>query len=705
MHTCSADIIIGTQTWLSDEIPNKHLTLPSNFEIFRKDRCGSRRGGVAIAVKEEYRPSQIDIDSPLEIIWVSIHIGHTPCVLGACYRPPDGPADFVDSLNDTIGTILHEFPSSLLVIGGDFNYPGIDWPTNSVTAQNNRLECLSFIQCIDYHQLTQIVCEPTRSAHLLDLILTNQPEITNTHVIDEISDHKAIHCTLSVARAIKTKTEKQIFNNGPADLQKMNDMLETLTVNLETGLQDRTMNENWCLFRDKLKEIQASCIPKTVISSRTNDPWFTRDVKRLLNRKKRAYRKSTRTNDPDDWQNYKQISTLTEQTIREAKHKYFNITLPSIMKTDPSKFWSIINPKNKNTVPVLTNATGDKLSLQECAEHFNKAFAKVFTTELPLNDSFDPSQPNIDSSFTPIVITAHGVACAIDHLAFKTSPGPDGITAKLLKITSPYSAYLLSLLFQQSLDSGCLPDDWKFAHTLPFFKSGDRSDPLNYRPISLTSISCKLLEHILFTHVVTHLNQNNFFISNQHGFRKHFSCQTQLFELVTDLHVSQHRLLCTDAIFVDLSKAFDRVPHQRLMAKICNLNLDDKTTHWIRSFLTDRLQSVKLNDHVSNPVGVSSGVPQWSVLGPLLFLIYINDLACNISSSIRLFADDCVIYREIVTSDDVSTLQHDLFTLTEWCEKWLMKINVEKTKHVQFSSTTRSETYNYLIDKAKIETV
>lgn len=156
------------------------------------------------------------------------------------------------------------------------------------------------------------------------------------------------------------------------------------------------------------------------------------------------------------------------------------------MKTDPSKFWNIINPKDNNTVPVLINATGHKLSLQECADEFNRAFAQVFTTELPFSDSLEPSQTNIASSFTPIIITAHGVACAIDHLASKTSPGPDGITAKLLKITSPFSAYLLSLLFQQSLDSSCLPDDWKFAHTLPFFKSGDRSDPLNYRPISLT---------------------------------------------------------------------------------------------------------------------------------------------------------------------------------------------------------------------------
>lgn len=201
--------------------------LPSTFALFRKDWCCSRGGGVLIAVKEEYRPSLIDVDSSLEMVWVSAHIDHTPCVLGACYRPPDSRADFVDFLNEAIGVIINKFPSSVLIIGGDFNYPGIDWSTYFVTMQNNRLECVSFLHCIDYNHLTQKAREPTRGNHLLDLILTNQPDITNAHVMDEISDHKAVHCAVSMPRVIKTKAQKQIFNYPRAELERMNHTLQS----------------------------------------------------------------------------------------------------------------------------------------------------------------------------------------------------------------------------------------------------------------------------------------------------------------------------------------------------------------------------------------------------------------------------------------------------------------------------------------------
>lgn len=152
---------------------------------------------------------------------------------------------------------------------------------------------------------------------------------------------------------------------------------------------------------------------------------------------------------------------------------------------------------------------------------------------------------------------------AIDRLPLSSSPGPDGISTKLLKMTAHMSAALLSLIFQQSLDTSSIPDDWKNAHVKPVPKGGDNTNPNNFRPISLTSVCCKILEHIIFTNVMAHLNANNLLLENQHGFRYKRSCQTQLFELVTDLHKSIHMSHYTDAIFIDFSKAFDRVPHNR----------------------------------------------------------------------------------------------------------------------------------------------
>lgn len=205
--------------------------------------------------------------------------------------------------------------------------------------------------------------------------------------------------------------------------------------------------------------------------------------------------------------------------------------------------------------------------------------------------------------------------------------------------------------------------------------------------------------------MMSHIYINKLFFENQHGFRYKKSCQTQLFELVSDLHSSMHALQYTDAIFIDFAKAFDRVPHKRLLSKIRKLQLNDQITTWIENFLSNRYQRVIINEFSSSTTRVLSGVPQGSVLGPLLFLVYINDIAANIGSTIRLFADDCVVYRQITSHDDVHALQADLIKLTEWCHRWQMEINVEKTKHISFSTLANTPRNSYTIDNLQIEQV
>lgn len=266
-------------------------------------------------------------------------------------------------------------------------------------------------------------------------------------------------------------------------------------------------------------------------------------------------RKASRSNCPQDWAAYENIAVLTQSVILQAKDKYFNDTLPNLMKTDPKKFWNIVNPKSIHSLPVLTREDGSTLAVEQCAEKFNKHFTEVFTNELPLNDSLSLSQLTFSHPFPAILITEHGVASAINRLPHKTSPGPDGISAKLLKLTCHHSANLLASIFQQSLNSGCIPDDWKSAYVVPIFKSGCRNHPNNYRPISLTSISCKVLEHIIYSQVMGHLSRNNLLLNTQHGSRERLSCQTQFFELVTDLHTALHTPVYIDAIFIDFSKA------------------------------------------------------------------------------------------------------------------------------------------------------
>lgn len=214
----------------------------------------------------------------------------------------------------------------------------------------------------------------------------------------------------------------------------------------------------------------------------------------------------------------------------------------------------------------------------------NDHFESVFTIEDTDNI---PPVGEVDYPFmAPIAISAHGIEMLIDDLKISISTGHDNINSKILKNTKEISSKILCLLFQQSLATGQIPTDWKIGKIIPIHKNGDRSLVANYRPISLTSVASKLLEHIIFSHTVSHLENNKFFYEKQHGFRKGFSCESQLIEFTHDIHINMNQYTQTDAIFLDFSKAFDRVPHCRLLAKLSSLHIDSLTLSWIRNFLT-----------------------------------------------------------------------------------------------------------------------
>lgn len=229
-------------------------------------------------------------------------------------------------------------------------------------------------------------------------------------------------------------------------------------------------------------------------------------------------------------------------------------------------------------------------------------------------------------------------------------------------------------------------------------KKDAKSNPANYRPISLTCVCCKLLEHIMLSHIAKHLSSNNILINQQHGFRQHFSCETQLISAINDWAKSINQHTQTDVILLDFSKAFDSVPHHRLLSKLNFYGIRGRPADWIKAFLNNRPQVVSINGSHSNPQPVISGVPQGSVLGPVLFLLYINDITDNINSQIRLFADDSVIYREINDQQDHLALQQDLDNLSDWADLWQLNFNITKCYHLGITNKTVPLSYNYLMN-------
>lgn len=231
---------------------------------------------------------------------------------------------------------------------------------------------------------------------------------------------------------------------------------------------------------------------------------------------------------------------------------------------------------------------------------------------------------------------------------------------------------MLTFIIQQSLSSQTVPKDWKEAVVSPIFKKGNRASPENYRPVSLTSICCKVSEHIITSQTLRHLDHNKILKDCQHGFRKGRSCETQLLITSHDLASILNRHSQVDVAVLDFAKAFDKVPHARLIQKLWYYNLDKNVIGWIKSFLSQRTQRVLVDGCQSEDAAVLSGVPQGTVLGPLLFLICINDITENLESTVRLFADDCLVYREIRSMTDIRILQDDLNKLDDPLVEWPM---------------------------------
>ena len=249
---------------------------------------------------------------------------------------------------------------------------------------------------------------------------------------------------------------------------------------------------------------------------------------------------------------------------------------------------------------------------------------------------------------------------------------------RILKTCADAIAPALTCIYRRSLQTGQLPADWWSANISAVFKKGDRNKAENYRPVSLTSVACKLLEHIICRHLRNHLDRHNILTDRNHGFRSGYSCETQLITTLHDLFEPYDAGKQTDVVILDFSKAFNMVPHNKLLHKLNHYGVRGPIHKWLTNFLTKRKMRVVLEGKASGEATVDSGVPQGTMIGPLLFLCHINDLPEAVKSKVRLFADDCLLYWNINTPQDHITLQEDLRHLEDWAKKWGMRFNAQK---------------------------
>ena len=461
------------------------------------------------------------------------------------------------------------------------------------------------------------------------------------------------------------------------------------------------VNDNYIKFKNFINTVIKKYVPtRAMRSPKHNVPWINQKIRRMCRKKQHLFNKAKRSSKSRDWSAYKSFKKDTSKALRRAHWQYVNnILLEGLQSKDSKPFWRYVKSKRQDTIGVAPLKSGGNLhsDSRSKATILNEQFTSVFTppqdkhSDIPY--PYGPAYPPIK----PLTISIDGVQKLLLNLNVKKASGPDNISCRILRELSMELAPVLAAIYTQSIESGEVPIDWTQALVTPIFKKGNRHLPENYRPVSLTSIPCKIMEHIICSHVRDHLDEYDILSPLQHGFRERHSCKSQLLLTLQDLFSWRDRGVQVDLVVLDFAKAFDTVPHESVLGKLKFYGIDEDINRWVRAFLTNRTQEVVVDGGKSDRAAVASGVPQGTVLGPLLFLLHINDLPLNVESSVRLFADDCLLYRAISSREEAEVLQGDLHSLYAWGQRWGMSFNVKKCNIMRITKSRTPITKFYTL--------
>lgn len=655
--------------------------------------------GVLLYIHNSLVSSEVQINVEYqECVFADIKLKNRDKLLvGTIYRSDSGTIDNNMRLLSLMKKISNDRKYSHKLIMGDFNFASINWSTWTTPHSEAHLD-YKFIETIRDTFFFQHIKQPTRVKvgqvpSTLDLIFTNEENmITELDYNSPLG--KSDHCVLDFKFLCYLNNEKKRKMRFLYDKGDYCKMVEDLNIDWEVEFQQFGNNpdEMWKFFHEKLKISAEKRIPHRLVSG--SPGWRGKfsvpvDSKclQIKKKKKRCWQRYMETRDDEKWRAYcKQRNQLRNMTRRLKRD--MEKTIAKEAKRNPKKFWNYVKSKTKTrdgvsnlVVPGPTEDGQEKETSNddEKCEVLLEYFSSVFTKEPPGEIPKLPPK-KVLSYLNHLIITEDMIIKKIEKLNISKSPGPDEIHPRILKETSNIIAKPLVLIYNKSLKVGRLPEDWKKANISAIFKKGNRKKPQNYRPISLTCVLCKVLESLIRDHIIAYMKENNLFSCRQFGFITGRSTTLQLLKVLdkwTEILDSGGQV---DVVYLDFMKAFDQVPHRRLIGKLDSYGIKGSTLKWLTDFLSDRLQRVVVNGCFSSWAPVTSGIPQGSVLGPVLFVIYINDLPEITRSDSYLFADDTKVYKEIKNYEDHTALQDDLKELEKWSKKWLLNFNGSKCK-------------------------
>ena len=577
---------------------------------------------------------------------------------------------------------------------GDFNGQSQVWyPGGTSTPEGNEIEDL-----ISSLGLYQVIREPTnfepnKNATCIDLIITDQPNLIldcgTRPSLDSFCHHQIIHCKVNFNLPPAPSYKREMWYYHRANRNLIQRSMANFPWEAHLNLNH---NPDWQVkeFNKIFLNIMSNFIPHETKKVFPRDsPWITKPLKTMIRKKNRlydAYKKhGFQANDKIRLDGFR---LECQKAVEDAKNNYLINLGNKLHNTNTSGniYWKILNKViNKSKAPKVPPLLVDNKFILDCKEKatlFTKFFCRQCT--LVMTNSVLPALTfKTDKRIENFPLSRDDIIPLICKLNPKKATGSDGISAQMLLLCGETASRPLQIIFSSILSTGIYPNVWKLANVTPIHKKNSKQEINNYRPISLLPICGKLFEKIVFNHLYSFLNTNNLITKNQSGFRPGDSTINQLLDLIDTIHKSfdASPTLEVRAVFMDISKAFDKVWHDGLIFKLRQNGVSGTLLNLFDSYLTNRKQRVVLNGSVADYADIKSGVPQGSVLGPLLFLVYINDLEENIKSQIRFFADDTMLYSIVKNPISTATaLNEDLETIRRWAHQWKMEFNPDPTK-------------------------
>ena len=514
--------------------------------------------------------------------------------------------------------------------------------------------------------------------------------------------HQIIYANINFKVFFPPPYERKVWHYTRCDIEGIRKSLDSIGWN--RAFRNLNIHQQVELFNNYLMNIFENYIPNEIITINDKDPpWINDKVRNKIILKNELYSKYLHNGKTLVDLEYVQNACLSlNNLISESKKSYYNRLSDKLSnpKTNPKTYWTILKSLFcDKKIPVIPHLVHNNIYITDFkakARLFNSYFSKQCNlldndSTLPLTVFFPLSHPSM-SSFD---LDEDSILNLIRSLDVHKSHGFDNISIRMLKICDYSIVKPLILIFNNSLNQGIFPKPWKQANVTPIHKKGDKTDVSNYRPISVLPICGKIFERIIYNSLYKYFEKNNIFNANQSGFRIGDSCINQLISITHNIYKSldANPSLEVRGVFLDISKAFDKVWHEGLIFKLKANGVEGKLLNLIKDFLNERYQRVVLNGQHSEWEKVKAGVPQGSILGPLLFLIYINDLSESLESDVKLFADDTSIFS--IVNDPVlpaNVLNNDLMKIQEWARQWKMSFNPDALKQAQEVIFSRKNT-------------